>query len=83
MGIYEGTTEYVDNVNERKYTEVVYIVGTSGVRICLGDEISSWNYVHQRGFIYLNPKVATEFALDILAQLKNAGYDMNGEKTNE
>lgn len=82
MGIYEGTTEYVDNVNERKYVQAETAIPTRGIRICLGDEISSYDYVYQMGFIYLDPKTATEFALDILAQLKEAGYDLNGEKTN-
>lgn len=85
MGIYEGTPKYGGGyvTGERKYTEVEYFLSDKEIRICLGDEISSYDYVNQMGFIYLDPKNATEFALDILAQLKEAGYDLNGEKTNE
>lgn len=80
MGIYEGIPQYPDSVNERTYVQVETI---GEVRICLGNEISPDDYVYQMGFIYLDPKNAAEFALDILAQLKDAGYDLNGEKTNE
>lgn len=80
MGIYEGTPRYAENISEHKYIEVL---GNWGIRISLGDNISPlFDYVQQMGFIYLDPKNATEFALDILAQLKEAGYDLNGEKIN-
>lgn len=54
--------------------------GSSGIFLSLSDDV----YGQERQkFVYLSPKDATNIALDILANLREMGYDLNGEETND